>query len=467
MRDSSATACRVDLNGHGREARRDGVGRAVAVDIAGREEAGTARDGVLACSRRTLPCRRAPLASSLGRGSTQPRRGAPYRGSRAAPRLAAADRSRRGRHAPDAAPDRPDVGDRAGRRSRRLDAPRLVVPARAAAAGARRAEAVRAQRARAADERRRALPRGRRRVAAVGADARLAARERLVQARRSRPARRVGAARVTRHPRHERRAVEVDRLDAQPERDADARVPDDARRGRDLRSRRPRTAVGRARARVPEARARPVGRGGHAHQERAPSAVARHRAREEHGDAARAGRRRRRRCPGDGRRRPGRVARRPGTARSRLRGTDGAAVAVRPPRLRPRACAAAVRLRVHARDVQAGGEAALGLLRAARAPRGPARRQGRRDRRPQALGARGARDPRGRSLHARDDEGGARRARVARVVARPRARRSQPGSVPSRYGPPVGRSYGAYASRPDDVSVSTPALCFRATSTTG
>ena len=65
----------------------------------------------------------------------------------------------------------------------------------------------------------------------------------------------------------------------------------------------------------------------------------------------------------------------------------------------------AVRLRVHARDVQAGGEAPLGLLRAAGAPRRPAGRQGRRHRRPQGLGAAGARDPRGRAVHARDDAG--------------------------------------------------------------
>ena len=80
----------------------------------------------------------------------------------------------------------------------------------------------------------------------------------------------------------------------------------------------------------------------------------------------------------------GRVAGRPGGAR---RATFEGRTALLSPfdRLvhdRVRA-AGAVRLRVHARDVQAGGEAALGLLRAADPPRRPARREARRDRRPQ------------------------------------------------------------------------------------
>ena len=81
--------------------------------------------------------------------------------------------------------------------------------------------------------------------------------------------------------------------------------------------------------------------------------------------------------------------------------------------------AGAVRLRVHARDVQAHGAAPLGLLRAPRAARGPARRQGRRDGRSQAIGAGRPRHPRGRPVHAGDHEGGAGRARRAGVLARP------------------------------------------------
>ena len=79
-----------------------------------------------------------------------------------------------------------------------------------------------------------------------------------------------------------------------------------------------------------------------------------------------------------------RMARRSRGVGSGLRGPDGAAVAVRPAGLRPGARAGAVRLRVRARDVQAEGQAPLGLLRATRPARGPARRQGRCDRRPQA-----------------------------------------------------------------------------------
>ena len=65
----------------------------------------------------------------------------------------------------------------------------------------------------------------------------------------------------------------------------------------------------------------------------------------------------------------------------------------------------AVRVRVHARDVQAGGQTPLGLFRAAGASRRPARREGRRRRRPQGLRAAGARDPRGREVHPADGEG--------------------------------------------------------------
>ena len=70
-------------------------------------------------------------------------------------------------------------------------------------------------------------------------------------------------------------------------------------------------------------------------------------------------------------------------ARPAVRGTHGAAVAVRPARPRPRPRRGAVRLRVRPRDVQAQGRAPLGLLRpSGPAPR-PAGRQARRHRRPQ------------------------------------------------------------------------------------
>src|SRR5206468_7531260 len=86
--------------------------------------------------------------------------------------------------------------------------------------------------------------------------------------------------------------------------------------------------------------------------------------------------------------------------------------------LRPPPRAGAVRLRVHARDVQAGREAPLGLLRAPDPPRRPPGRQARRGRRPQGLPPARERDPRERQVHARDREGGTGRAGRPRVVAR-------------------------------------------------
>ena len=63
--------------------------------------------------------------------------------------------------------------------------------------------------------------------------------------------------------------------------------------------------------------------------------------------------------------------------------------------------ARAVRVRLPARDVQARGQAALGLLRAADPVRRPAGRQARRHRRPQGRRAPGRRDPRGRAVQQR------------------------------------------------------------------
>ena len=112
-----------------------------------------------------------------------------------------------------------------------------------------------------------------------------------------------------------------------------------------------------------------------AEEERAAARLARHRPAEGQGDTGRAGRRRRGRRAGRGRRHEGRVARRPRRARRGLRGAYGAAVAVRPARLRPAPLAGAVRLRLHPRDVQARGQAPLGLLRPADPPRRPAGRK--------------------------------------------------------------------------------------------
>jgi uncharacterized protein len=61
----------------------------------------------------------------------------------------------------------------------------------------------------------------------------------------------------------------LDWLDEQPQRHADARVHDDARRDRDLRARRPRARVGSRRTRLSRRR-RTAGRGGRACEERAP-----------------------------------------------------------------------------------------------------------------------------------------------------------------------------------------------------
>ena len=91
--------------------------------------------------------------------------------------------------------------------------------------------------------------------------------------------------------------------------------------------------------------------------------------------------------------------------RPAVRGAHGAAVAVRSPDPRPRPSPGAVRLRVLPGDVQAEGQAPLGLLRASRAAQRPAGRQARRDRRPEGHGPAGGRDPRGRPLHARHHQG--------------------------------------------------------------
>ncbi len=142
--------------------------------------------------------------------------------------------------------------------------------------------------------------------------------------------------------------------------------------------------------------------GGAPRQERASVAVARHRPGEDDRGPDRTVGCRSRGRAGHRRRRPRNVARGPRSARKALRGTYRIAVALRPldPRSRPRA--GSVRVRVRARDVQAEGAAALGLLRASRPSRRSAGGQAGRHSRPQGLEATCTRDPPGRSLHARD-----------------------------------------------------------------
>ena len=82
----------------------------------------------------------------------------------------------------------------------------------------------------------------------------------------------------------------------------------------------------------------------------------------------------------------------------------------------------AVRVRLPARDVQAGGQASLGILRAADPVRRPARRQARRHRRPQGRRAAGRRHPPRRRLHQDDDRRRRSRDRRPGPLARTRSR---------------------------------------------
>ena len=170
----------------------------------------------------------------------------------------------------------------------------------------------------------------------VRAVAVLVPRQRLVPEGHPEAAPQVRAARLARCPGHVRGAVGLDRVDEQPQRHADARVHDDARRDRDLLARRTRAGLGPGRAGL-SGRRRADGRQGRAEEERAAARVARHRAAEGPEDADGAGRRRRGGRAGRGRRHEGRMARRPRGARPGLRGPDSAAVSVRPARSRPHA----------------------------------------------------------------------------------------------------------------------------------
>ena len=143
------------------------------------------------------------------------------------------------------------------------------------------------------------------------------------------------AAAVPRRPGPRRRAVAVDRVDAQPQRHPDAGVPDAARGGRHRRPARAAAVVGPRRAGLPGGRRRrPGGRGRRLRDERRLRALGIARAR------TTTSRWSRRTSATPASRRPsraaGRVAGRPGGRRSAVRRADGAAFPVRPPDPRPR-----------------------------------------------------------------------------------------------------------------------------------
>ena len=167
------------------------------------------------------------------------------------------------------------------------------------------------------------------------------------------------------HPRHERRAVAVVRLDQQPQRHPDARVPGAARRGRDRRRRGPTALLGPGRAGLSGRRAgrRARARPRRIRNERRLRALGIARA---DGDrrARRAGRRRRRRRAGRGR--GGRRAS-GGSTRRTLDGgrSRGARRCCRPSTgsIHDRvARRRALRFRVHPGDVQAQGERRWGYF---------------------------------------------------------------------------------------------------------
>ena len=159
---------------------------------------------------------------------------------------------------------------------------------------------------------------------------------------------------VARRTRHERGAVGVDRLDRQPQRHPDARVPQRARRGGGLRPRRPATAVGSRRARLPAGgRGRPARRGSPGPRG-APAARARHRQARGARCAGRASLEEVEGEPAEVEGTSGTWVVDPAAIGAGLRGSHGAALAVRPADPRPRSRAGAVRLRVLPGDVQAG-----------------------------------------------------------------------------------------------------------------
>ena len=223
-------------------------------------------------------------------------------------------------------------------------------------------------------------------TASVRALARLVPRQRLVPARHPQAARASPGRSTSRDiPDTCGRAVGVERVDEQPQRHADARVPDDARRDRDRRR------VGRERVWDLAERVYPadvvvpsVDEAERPKNERrlASLGIARAKATEMPMEPIHVG------DAGE----PAVVEGVKGEWRVDPAALDddfeGRTALLSPfDRLvhdRDRA-RGALRLRVHARDVQAGREAPLGLLRAPDPPRRPARREARRDRRPQGV----------------------------------------------------------------------------------
>src|SRR5438552_426219 len=99
-----------------------------------------------------------PAVYPLAGASADEEAGPADRGARAAARRATPERPAPGRGAADTAAGRSHGGNRAQRRPRRLEPPRLVIPARAPHQGARGGpDAVRVRCARPADERPRPL----------------------------------------------------------------------------------------------------------------------------------------------------------------------------------------------------------------------------------------------------------------------------------------------------------------------
>ena len=213
------------------------------------------------------------------------------------------------------------------------------------------------------------------------------------------------------------RAVAVERLDQQPERQPAARPDGAARRGRRRRPARAATGCGTSPSgSTPTTPPVPADEALRIRDERRLRAlgIARAKATEVPG---RAERRRRGRRAGRGRGGRGHLAGRPGATSTRR--SQGRAALLSPfDRLvydRKR-MAELFEFDYQLEMYKPARQAALGLLRAADPARRPAGRQARRDRRPQGRGAAGRRRPRGRAVHA--DDGRRRATREIEELAR-------------------------------------------------
>ncbi len=294
------------------------------------------------------------------------RRGAPDRRAGAAAGLAPPDRPGRDRAAPHLAQDRPHRGGRAERRPRAVEPARVRLPAGAAAAGDRaRPRPVRVQQRDPADGCPPAVSRRIRGAAALRIHPGVVRGQRAVPPGHPRPARRCRTAALPRHPGHEPGVVAVDRVDEQPQRHADAGDPAGARRDRRLPPQGPRALLGPRRARLPAARpGEPRGcvdrappcagfaRSGIARATGPGMPVEPTTVGEAGVEATVEG------VPGVWRVDPDALGK-PFTGRTALLSP------ARPARLRPQADGAALGLRLHPRDVQAGEGPQVGLLRAA------------------------------------------------------------------------------------------------------